>query len=175
MKTLYYSLIHSHLGYGILVWGSSTQNVIKQTTMLQKRAIRIINRAYYNSHTDPLFRKSRVLKLDDLYHYSSVLFMFDYRTENLPPSFAGKYILNRDMPNARPTRQSNLYNVSMCRNKFMHRLPQYQLPTMWNGWSASIENLKTRGQVKNHLKHAMFLKYPLVVKCRNSHCRECSE
>ena len=58
LKTLYYSLIHSHLSYGILVWGNASQPALRQTTLLQKRAIRLINNAKYNSHTDPLFRSS---------------------------------------------------------------------------------------------------------------------
>ncbi len=55
MKTLYYSLIHSHLSYGILAWGNSTQTTLHQTTLLQKRAIRLINSAKYNSHTEEIF------------------------------------------------------------------------------------------------------------------------
>ncbi len=73
MKTLYYSLIHSHLSYGILAWGNSTQTALRQTTLLQKRAIRLINNAKYNSHTDPLFRGARVMKLTDLLEYQASL------------------------------------------------------------------------------------------------------
>ena len=35
--------------------------------LLQKRAIRAINKAKYNSHTEPLFKRSKILKLNDLY------------------------------------------------------------------------------------------------------------
>ena len=49
MKTLYYALIHSHLSYGILAWGNATQSALRQTTLLQKRAIRLINNARYNT------------------------------------------------------------------------------------------------------------------------------
>ena len=42
--------------------------------LLQKRAIRTINKANYNSHTDPLFKRSKILKLNDLYE----LFVNDF-------------------------------------------------------------------------------------------------
>ena len=79
LRTLYFSLIHPHLSYGILVWGNTTQSALRQTILLQKRAIRVINNAKYNSHTDPLFRKSRVLKLTDLLEYQAGLFAFDFK------------------------------------------------------------------------------------------------
>ena len=69
MKSLYYSLIHSHPSDRNLVWGNATQSALHQTILLQKRAIRLNNNAKYNSHTDPLFRSSRILKLADLVEY----------------------------------------------------------------------------------------------------------
>ena len=78
LRNLYFTLIHSHLTYGIIAWGNAGQSIIHKTITLQKRAIRIINSAGYNSHTDPLFSKSNILKFADLYEYQCALFMFDY-------------------------------------------------------------------------------------------------
>lgn len=47
LKSLYYSLIHSHMVYGIQAWGNATK--ISQIEILQKRAIRIINRKAFKS------------------------------------------------------------------------------------------------------------------------------
>ena len=74
MKILYYSLIHSHLSYGDLVCGNATSSALRQTILLQKRALRLIHNAKYNSHTDPLFRSSRILELADLVKYQAALF-----------------------------------------------------------------------------------------------------
>jgi len=67
LKTLYFALIHPHLTYGILAWGSASSPILYKTKMLQKLAIRAINRAHYNSHTDPLFKNDGILKVNDLY------------------------------------------------------------------------------------------------------------
>jgi len=53
LRTLYFVFIQPHLTYGILAWGRASQSVVHKTELLQKRAIRIINKAKYNSHTEP--------------------------------------------------------------------------------------------------------------------------
>ncbi len=56
LKTLYNYMIHPYITYGIIAWGSANASDLKRTFLLQKRAIRTINKAPYNGHTDPLFR-----------------------------------------------------------------------------------------------------------------------
>ena len=63
LRTLYYSLIQSHLSYGIIVWGNADKSVVKSTFLLQKRAIRVINNAPYNGHTDHSFVQVEFLNL----------------------------------------------------------------------------------------------------------------
>ena len=54
LRTVYFSLIHPHLTYGILAWGNGPANLLNKTTILQKRALRAIYNKKYNSHTDPV-------------------------------------------------------------------------------------------------------------------------
>ena len=61
LKTLYFSLVQSHIQYGIQAWGNAS--TISKITVLQKRAIRIINQINYRGHTDPLFKSERILKM----------------------------------------------------------------------------------------------------------------
>ena len=49
LKSLYFALIHSHINYGLMVWGNA--NTIDRIEILQKKAIRIINKKPYNAHT----------------------------------------------------------------------------------------------------------------------------
>ena len=61
LKTLYFSLVQNHLQYGIQVWGNAS--IISKITVLQKRAIRIINQINYRSHTDQLFKYESIFKI----------------------------------------------------------------------------------------------------------------
>ncbi len=111
LRTLYFSMIHPHLSYGILAWGNATTSNLKHTITLQKRAIRLINRSAYNSHTDPLFKNSQILKLNDLYTYETTMFMYKYMTNKLPPSFANIFIQNHLRQEHHNTRQVNLLHI----------------------------------------------------------------
>ena len=64
LLVIYNSLVLSHLLYGVLLWGLKSNRLMK----LQKRAIRIITKSKYNSHTNPLFKQLSLLKLDDILH-----------------------------------------------------------------------------------------------------------
>ena len=59
LRTLYNSLIHPHLIYGLYIWGFSP----KRLTILQKKAVRILARRPYISHTTPIFKDLKILKL----------------------------------------------------------------------------------------------------------------
>ena len=64
MKNVYYSLIYSHLVYGIEVWGSACKTELNKLLVLQKRAMRLItyNDPRTTKSIEPHFHKTRVTK-----------------------------------------------------------------------------------------------------------------
>ena len=84
LRTLYNALLQPHLSYGIIAWDNSDQYLIHKTNQLQKRVLRVIHNAPYNSHTDPKFWKSNILKLNHLFEYQSIICMHDYPSDKLP-------------------------------------------------------------------------------------------
>ena len=172
LKTLYYSLIESHLSYGILAWGNASESIKHRTTILHKRAVRVINKANYNSHTDPLFKSSKILKFNDLYDQKVILFMHDYTANKLPGSFNAIFTFNRDLPNSHNTRQSNHFHEERCLSKFSQNLPLYNFPKIWNKWTGVLGN-SSRSHLKRNLMAAQFQKYLSIVCCTNSHCKDC--
>ena len=68
LKTLYTSLIHPYLSYGIEAWHGTYQNNTSKILVLQKKAIRAINNLAYNEHTNAYFKCiNKILKLSDQY------------------------------------------------------------------------------------------------------------
>ena len=63
LRIIYNSLIHPHLIYGLSLWGFSPKRLI----ILQKKAVRTISLSRYLSHSTPLFKNLKILKIDDQY------------------------------------------------------------------------------------------------------------
>ena len=59
----YSSLIHCHFTYGVLVWGSQVGQLVR----IQKKAIRITCGAARTAHTEPMFKRSNIPKVSDIY------------------------------------------------------------------------------------------------------------
>ena len=129
MRTVYFALVHSHYSYGLRTLGNSSKSALQRSIILHKRAVLVINNAIYNSHTDPLFKTSGILKLNDLNEYQCLMFMFDYITSKLPISFSGTFKFNRDIPDSRSTRQSDMFHIARCPLKFAQHLPLYIYPS----------------------------------------------
>ena len=175
LNILYNSLIHSHLSYGIIAWGSATKSTLKQTINLQKRAIRIAHKTNFNSHTDPLFRSSRVMKLTDLYEYSSTIFMHDYMSHNLPISFNNTFSKNSEAPNSRTTRQSEHLFVARCPTQFASKLPLFTFPKLYNKWLQLDAFKGSRSHAKRQISNTIFSSYLSQVKCTNKRCIDCQK
>ncbi len=67
LRQLYFSLIHSHMSYGLLLWGSAFENQLRKIITIQKRTLRNVANAPYNSHTSPLFKDLDIPKFPDLF------------------------------------------------------------------------------------------------------------
>jgi len=118
MRKLYFALVHSHYTYGLYPRG----NTLYRSIVLQKRALRIINNANYNGHTDPRFKTSRILRLNYLYEYQALMFIFDYITNTLLISFANTFQIDRGHLDLRQTSRYTLLDV-------YYNLQEGHLPT----------------------------------------------
>ena len=172
LKSLYYTLIHSHMTYGIQAWGNSTS--ITKLGVLQKHVIRIINKKRHQSHTDPIFKSESILKISDLYKLHVSLFMFDLQNGSLPISFK-TYIQQSETAthNTMYTRQHGLLKKERPRTTFSSKLPKHNFTNIWNNISENIRNAVNRRLFKFMLDNYYTDKYKSLVICTNPTCPDC--
>ena len=113
LRTLYFALIHPHLSYGITAWGNASQVTLKRTNILQKRAIRTICRANYDSHTEPLFKQLNIMKLKEQYEYEAAIHMYKFVHNKLPLSFRHTFKFHYEVQSSHLTRQSSLIYINV--------------------------------------------------------------
>ncbi len=174
LRTLYFATLHPHLSYGILAWGNAPKSALNRLALMQKKAIRYICKANYNSHTEPLFKNLNILNIWDLHEYEITLFMYKLTNHTLPASFDRVYSHNRDIQTNRITRQSSLLHIQRCDSVFASKLPLYRFPIVWNKWSQIIPVNISQNQVKKVIKKKLLSKYAHTVKCQNSRCKDCN-
>jgi len=84
MRTLYFSLIHPYLLYGVSLWGNTYKKHLHKIEILQKKAIRVLSGAKYNDHSLPLFQQASILRLSDIYQHQIGLLMYRFTRLLLP-------------------------------------------------------------------------------------------
>ena len=87
LKTIYNALIQPHLNLGVLLWGINIGRIYK----LQKWAVRAITSSKYNSHTSPIFKELKILRIHELYKLNILKFYFKYKKNMLPAYFQGMF------------------------------------------------------------------------------------
>ena len=75
LRTLYFSFIQPSLQYGVNFWFPVSKDLQNKIFRLQKKAVRIISRANFGAHTNPLFSRNKILKLEDLYYLETCKFI----------------------------------------------------------------------------------------------------
>lgn len=76
LKSIYYSLFHSHLVYCLPIWSATSKSNIEKIFKLQKQAIRAIKNLSYNDHTEHHFKDLKILPVNELIQYFGLQIMY---------------------------------------------------------------------------------------------------
>ena len=148
LKSLYFSLIHSHLSYANIAWGSTHSTKLKKLISLQKHAIRIIcNKRKFESII-PSMKLLKILNAEEINIHQHLLFMHKFRLGKLPNNFNPFFTLlaNVGRYNLR-SKQSNDFKLPPRKSKYSDFSISYRGPKIWNSSISnefkSIKNFKS--------------------------------
>jgi len=174
LKTLYQTMLEPHLTYGLPIWGNANLSTLKKTNVLQKKALRCITNSKFNSHTEPLFKSTELLKLNDLYTLEVSKIMYKYQSKRLPETFNNLYSYNHQVHPGTITRQSHQLHIPKPKNNFVKSQPKYNYPAIWNNIKQDTQNQPTTKAFTKHLKSYIISNYKSKVTCLNTYCKECN-
>ena len=131
---LYKSLIQSHIEYCLPVWGNALKSHMKPLEIIQRKAIRVVTNSKYNSHTDPLFQQVNALTVKDLYIIRCARIGMKITKNRANDGLQSCFrVLNSEN---RSTRSGGGFGkklfVPLPRIELTKRLPQFQIPVIWN-------------------------------------------
>ena len=171
LKTLYSSLIHSHINYGLSIWG--TGHTLNKVYKFQKKSIIIIHNKPYNYHTEPLSKHSKILKIDDQYKLNTVTLMHQLKHDKLPTSFDALKHMYFSTNNRFPTRQQELAQCSRFRTTFTSTIPFHKFPRLWNELLPVCHQITSTHIFKTKIQTSLLDSYSNQITCNYDRCKHC--
>ena len=151
LKRLYYSIVHSHIEYGMLLWSNTSTKNINIIQKLQKRALRIVHKVGYNHPTEQLLQNANILNIEKTIDKHMYVLMYRYTNDQLPRSIRNLFICNQDVHQYH-TRQKNNPHIKKHKrqttlNSFLHKSP-----LKWQNLPISLKNKPSKSCFVNKIK-----------------------
>ena len=175
LKTLYYSLIHCHLTYAVEIWSCTTLSNLSPLIKKQKIAVRLINKSKFNTHTEPLFKKSEILPLNLLADCTKIKFFHGVVHNFAPSSFANEWARNRERrhQDAQHLRNNDDFQIPYSRLTQFEKFPLTNLPRLWNNLPDELSILRNKFNFNAKLKIHLLSSLNSTVFCNRLLCPSC--
>ena len=160
LKTLYNTLVLPHLQYGILLWGANPYNI----PTLQKRAIRVVCKGKYISHTQPLFKAMEFLTIKDIFQQCSLKFYHKFKSGILPEHFK-TWFATTNITHSHNTRIQNT-RLPIPMHSSLDSFIRYSIPKLLTSTPSNITD-----KLETHSLHG-FSRY-IRIKYLNEYALEC--
>ena len=136
------------LNYNICSYAGTYDTHLNRLFLLQKRAVRLICNDSFLAHTDPLFFRTGILKLHDIYRLNVALYMFEARHSG---------IFNRNHHYATRSYQDLVpfdNRLTVTGNSL-----RVSGPIIWNSIPQDIRSLPSLSIFKNRYKKHLLASY----------------
>ena len=91
LKTVYYSLVHSYIRYGIVIWGNASSSSLSSLYTANHKVLRIMTFAPFgNIDLNPIYDFLQILNLDQIFSLELGKFLYKLH-HNLLPTSIGNY------------------------------------------------------------------------------------
>ena len=169
--SIYRALIESQLRYASIIYGSAPISILESLFKLQKNAIRHVNNSFYRAHTDPLFEKYKLLKLDDLIDHARASIIHQFRGGRLPPSFKRDFFIFISDAEFTRTNDPMFVRIPEVNEPSLSRNPYLMICKAWNKVPYDIKMSQKYSEFKSQLTQHYITKYNAI--CTTQNCFPC--
>ena len=148
MIIIYNSLFLPHIMYGNIIWGNIYKSNLTNLILTQKKIIRIINKTkYFREHTNLLFERNNILKLNSLIKYNTLIYMHDHHNNNLPQNIYNIH-KKHENKNKNKLRKSPIYKIPYTKKSQLINSILTMGPKLWNNLNGDIQIIKNKNSYK---------------------------
>lgn len=145
LRMVYFSLIHSKLQYGVVLWGGCSEGRLNGVFKMQKRAIRCLSRLKSRDSCREPFKSLGILTLPALYIFESIRYALQNNLIVRNPTLHGhntRASANRTQP------------LPRVRLDISRKRPSYAGVRFFNALPDSIRNMdNTTAQIRGIKRH----------------------
>ena len=171
---LYYALVHPHILYCLPAYSFTSSKNRKLIFNKQKQIVRIITKAKYNSHSEPLFYKTQILPLCDLITHQKLMFMHAI-VHNYSPVTFPFFNFNLNVNEHRFNfRNDNDFHIQRTNSTLVQSMPLINFPATWNNLDQSLKSISSKITFKKCVKSELLDKYANF-RCNRTLCVSCIE
>ena len=156
LKILYQSLVKPYITYCIEIWGHTYKTITKPILLLQKKAIRIINKADYKQPTNQLFINTYELKFKELVDFKTAQLMFKINNNMLPDCVQKMFKKRQSYYNFRGV---CMFTKTKIRTNIKQRCTTVTAVNVWNNLENDLKMCRTICTFKKTLKSRMINLY----------------
>ena len=156
LRTIYHALFNSHLRHGCQVWGQSKTQQVKEISILQRKALRILTFNDRYTPAEPLFKEMKILRLNDIIQIENSLLVLNETNNALPEAF-NEFFQSANNHHDHNTRDAIHKRINLPQVK----TTQYGLNSMkyksakdWNNIQQKVTNFNVK---ENHVSKLKFV------------------
>ena len=142
LLTLYHTLLLPYYNYCNIIWAAQRTIYLDKLFIKQKKAVRIICRAKWNAHTNPLFFNLKLLTICNLNKLQTYCFMYKIVNNLLPDSLKSWFRYNSDVHNYN-TRGSTKLHITSHNTALRANSIIINGAKLWNDLNADIKILSS--------------------------------
>ena len=140
--------------------------ILKNYINYKKKAIRLISKAKYNAHTEPIFKGFSILKLPDLCALSELKFCYKLENKTLPSYFLSNIFKKHTEDHNYPTRGIHKYKLPSMKHSFVKKSLWFKIGYRFN----TVENCIKEKVYTHSLKGFATYVKNYYLKAYSLHC-----
>ena len=149
LRSIYYAHVYPLIIYCNPIWSTTYPTYLTPLTLQLKKIVRIITNSSYLAHTSPLFKETKLLKLEDVttLEIATLMYKNKYEMHDVLPTHG--YFTRRP---------DNLVFPIHRLSKFQHSTT-YLGPVIWNSIPTKIQEAPSLNTFRRQLKNRILMTY----------------
>ena len=146
LRTLYYSMVHSRVQYGITLWGSTFHSTLRELEVQLNDIVRTMTGRRKFDHASLLYKNLSLLKLQDIYKLELAKFMYQLFFIKLPKIIESAFSEIKNIHNHkvhktrhRPTHNTKFFLSRVSKNAAKNQLSFKGIKL----WQSILDRIKT--------------------------------